>query len=216
MITYAVLPVSEVNQYSSLGDLHPWGATTLFSWKLSQVQEVLENQQILVSTDSETVRTACIDVGVPYLMRDGRKKLQDVVSQVARHLPIDSQMMWCNPTFPFFGPKHMQGLIDFFASASGTSDSAVCTRPINNLLIDEERKWINGNLESITDRSLLRDVNRVVPACTISLTEVSRVSGFNFGASPVMLPIGWLESLEVQDRPTFELFSQLLTYYVKG
>ena len=49
-----IIPSLSNNRYSSYGDLHPWGGSTLLEWKISQLKQVNEIDKILKARQPET------------------------------------------------------------------------------------------------------------------------------------------------------------------
>ena len=65
-----VIPVLERNRYYSEGDLVKFGDTTLLEWKISQVLEVANKENIYISTPSKKIIELARNYGVNFVNRE--------------------------------------------------------------------------------------------------------------------------------------------------
>jgi CMP-N-acetylneuraminic acid synthetase len=55
MTCSVIIPAQKHNKYHKMGDLAPFGDTTLLEWKISQCKEFIQPECIYVSTDDDSI-----------------------------------------------------------------------------------------------------------------------------------------------------------------
>lgn len=92
-----IIPAQETNKYHKLGDLAPFGDTTLLEWKISQCKEFAPSSQIYISSDSEIIEEIAEKEEVNFIKRKTGLNYQDMLVETIDKVDI----IWINTTSPF-------------------------------------------------------------------------------------------------------------------
>ena len=95
------IPAQEQNKYHKLGDLAPFGDTTLLQWKISQCKAIVDPDRIYISSTSDKIKEISKKEGVNYIGRvdaDIENELKILVKNIK-----ESVIIWANVTSPFLG-----------------------------------------------------------------------------------------------------------------
>lgn len=106
------IPAQTINKYHDLGDLAPFGDTTLLQWKISQCKLLVDSDNIFVSSASSRIKNIALDEGVNYfesLTGDIEERIISFSSQIK-----DKVVIWANATAPFLGHKEYKKMYEEF------------------------------------------------------------------------------------------------------
>ncbi|MEN9306245.1 MAG: hypothetical protein RL173_177 [Fibrobacterota bacterium] len=212
----AVVPAASSNRYSSKGDLVEWGHTTLLEWKLYQLKSVQSLQKIIVSTSSKEVARRATDAGVEVMIRNENLSLAEIFSSAAEQVPLESHILWANPTSPFVGAKVFSALIEDYRSAGCPVDGEVTARS------NREYTYFNGiplgfsASDPALSRVHLEPLQTLTNGAYLSSASEIVKNRRAFGKSPRFFEVDWLAALEIRDAMQMNLFSSLLASYFES
>ncbi len=95
------IPAQETNKYHKLGDLAPFGDTTLLQWKISQCKKVVGDDCIYISSTSDKIKDVSIIENVSHIRRSNlsiEKELKLFAEKIK-----ENTIIWANVTSPFLG-----------------------------------------------------------------------------------------------------------------
>ena len=95
------IAAQETNKYHELGDLAPFGDTTLLQWKISQCKKIVEDDCIYISSASDKVEDICIVENINYIRRTGLNIENEL--KLFSNKNRESTIIWANTTAPFLG-----------------------------------------------------------------------------------------------------------------
>ena len=108
------IPVQEENKYHKLGDLAPFGDTTLLQWKISQCKMIVSTDCIYISSTSDKIKDICEKEGVNYVERVDAD-IENELRILAKNLE-ESVIIWTNVTSPFLGKSEYLKMYKEFTS----------------------------------------------------------------------------------------------------
>ena len=73
-----IIPAQEKNRYHELGDIAPFGDTTLLEWKIAQCKEFIRSSQIYINSESKNIEEIAIRSNVNFIEREPRLNYIDI------------------------------------------------------------------------------------------------------------------------------------------
>ena len=95
-----IIPAQEKNKYHELGDLAPFGNTTLLEWKIAQCKEFAELSEIHISSDSDTIKDIAKKEEVNFIKRKSGLSYKDMVFASIKGVNANDIVL-INTTSPF-------------------------------------------------------------------------------------------------------------------
>ena len=156
MIDTAIfIPAQERNQYHELGDLAPFGDTSLLNWKISQCKEFVSPGQIFISSSSSKIQKIVDKEDVNFIKRESDKiNITSQIESFAKNIDFE-RILWTNATSPFLGGSDYQSMLNkFFAHKS-------CKLMITTVEKKEYTFYDNRklNFQEILPRNNLKPIN---------------------------------------------------------
>lgn len=141
------IPAQENNKYHKLGDIAPFGDTTLLQWKISQCKLLVEGKKIYVSSNSKKIENICLDEGVQFF----RRKADSIEAQIRFFSSEikDKVIIWTNVTAPFLGKKEYQKIYEVYSESN--CDLLITVSEKQDYAFSNNHKINFGN--EFTDRS---------------------------------------------------------------
>jgi CMP-N-acetylneuraminic acid synthetase len=93
------IPAQQENKYHELGDLAPFGDTTLLQWKISQCKKNVDSNCIYISSSSDVIADIAKKEGVNYIKRN-KIDIKEEIKLLANNIEEDT-IIWTNVTSPF-------------------------------------------------------------------------------------------------------------------
>ena len=156
MIDTAIfIPAQEMNQYHQLGDLAPFGDTTLLNWKISQCKEFVSPEQIFISSSSSKIKKIVDKEGVNFITRESNEtKIANQLEYFAKNIDFQ-RILWTNVTSPFLGSTDYQSMLKQFSSHKN------CKLMISTIEKKEYTFYDNQklNFQEIAPRETLKPIN---------------------------------------------------------
>lgn len=208
----AIIPATSNNRYSELGDLGPWGQSTLLDWKLSQLKEVSEISSIVVTTDSDQAADVALKAGVRVHRRKKNATWPQIVRLAVAESTADS-ILWINTTAPFLGPKDIRALIVQYGNRSQRQDCAVTAQALKEYFYSDNRPMNFGDTQEIFSRDSLEPIYQLTNGAYLAPQAIVSELGRPFGQNPAFYETDWLSSLEIKDSLHMDMFTTLISKY---
>ena len=106
------IPAQITNKYHELGDIAPFGDTTLLQWKISQCKLLVNGEKIFVSSSSSLIKNIAKEEGVNYIESQNDNVEERVIlfsKQIKEKLIILTHV-----THPFLGHHEYKKMYDAF------------------------------------------------------------------------------------------------------
>lgn len=212
MINLAVfIPAQERNKYHKLGDLAPFGDTTLLQWKISQCKDIVNANQIYISSTSENIRNIAQKEGVNYINRSNDcVPLDNQIQKLALDINKDL-ILWTNATSPFLGKAEYVNMLNNFLSI-GNCELLISTVERKEYVFFKNKK-LNFNRKMIsradispvsicTNGAYLIDRKAIIKRTSIMDIENIHLHNLDF-----------ISSVEIKDIVDYSIAQNLISVY---
>lgn len=207
-VTY-IIPAQGKNRFSAQGDLEPFGDNTLFQWKLEQLLDVVDPNEVVVTTDSDAIAKLAESVFVRAIKRKSAA-FDETLKEAAAAVNSD-WVVWCPVSAPFLSGERIAAMAQhLFLSKS--NDSLVAVRPWNEYLFSDEGP-LNFETDHYISRRELKPVYCTTNGCYVRKREALLKDGTLFGKSPYFYPVDDLESVEIKDVHALNVAQRLIQLY---
>ena len=141
-----IIPAQEKNRYHELGDIAPFGDTTLLEWKIAQCKEFIRSSQIYINSESKNIEEIAIRSNVNFIEREPRLNYIDMVMRSIYKVKEDN-IIWINCTTPFLNSKSYKTMANVFLD--NKIDSLIAVHKKNDYIFFQDRRLnFTGNLMS--------------------------------------------------------------------
>ena len=106
------IPAQEKNKYHELGDIAPFGDTTLLQWKISQCKLLVDSENIYVSSDSNRIKNIVRDEGIKHIESKGNS-IEERINFFSNQIK-EKIIIWANVTSPFLGHEEYKKMYEAF------------------------------------------------------------------------------------------------------
>lgn len=106
------IPAQKKNKYHELGDLAPFGDTTLLQWKISQCKLLVDSEKIFVSSTSSRIKNIARDEGINHLESKG-DSIEERIIFFSNQIK-EKVIIWANVTSPFLGHQEYKKMYEAF------------------------------------------------------------------------------------------------------
>ena len=204
------IPAQEENKYHKLGDLAPFGDTTLLQWKISQCKAVVNSDCIYISSHSNKIKNIAKSEGVNYIERvntDIESELKILANSIK-----EGTIIWTNVTSPFLHKSEYLKMYEEFIS--NDCDLLISTR---------ERKvyaFYNNKKVNFMDKFIRRNEITPINICTngayIFNKEYICTNKNLLDAKNIYLStLEKLPSIEIKDILDYSISKELISLYFK-
>ena len=208
-----VIPALDRNRYYSEGDLVRFGDTTLLEWKISQVLEVVNRENIYISTPSEKILGLVRDYGLNGVKRTQETDQNKWISESVE--PVEKEnILWTYVTAPFISSGDYRCMLETFFGLPEKYDSLISVYKEQEYILYKETP-LNFNIDQYKIRKEIEPVYRVTNGCYITPKENYRQNLKYFGRSLYYYEVDKLTSLEIKDIDHYEMALNLLSMYFK-
>jgi CMP-N-acetylneuraminic acid synthetase len=212
-MSYSIIIHSQdSNRYHKEGDLCPFGHTTLLEWKISQCLEIFNRSDIFISTSSKKSALIAKNNKLGLIHRKENLSYADVIMNDAINLSTD-HLVLVNATSPFISSARYKKIIDVYLSNSGKYDSLITTIEKRDFAFYLSNK-INFD-KSLDGREILDPVHLASNGVYIVNREKILAGHDTIGDKPFFYNLDYLESIEINEKQTFHLASELIALYFK-
>jgi CMP-N-acetylneuraminic acid synthetase len=140
-----IIPALAKNRYSSSGDLHQWGGSTLLEWKISQAKKLKYIKDIYVATPDEVIKKICKKLNVKIYSRYSKDSLRTFHQKISKKF-IQNYLLHLYPTSPFLSPNLINKTLITFEKHKNKFDS-LCTVQKKNDYFFYNKNSINFNFK---------------------------------------------------------------------
>ena len=195
--------------------------SSLLGWKLSQLLELFEPDQIVLSTDWNLAANVGEEFRVRVHNRDPRlctadAPFDEVIADSAS-LVTSEHMIWAPVTSPFLGPKRIREMLDFYLESSSLTQSegliAVSSLRSYFFLGNSPINFPIGKGHVRTQE--LSPLNEWNWALSIRQTSAVLGNSYMIGAQPVLFEVTRLENLDVDDHLDFKIAQDLIPLFLE-
>jgi CMP-N-acetylneuraminic acid synthetase len=206
-----VIPAQEINRYHKLGDLAPFGDTTLLEWKISQCKEFVGASQIFINSDSEAIQAISQKEGVHFIKRPKNIEYQEMIYSTFSSIR-SSDIMWVNVTSPFMGFNIYSKMYQKFQKEGLSS------------LIPVERKeeyvfYKNQKLNFHDDFVSRKDVEPIyimTNSCGILKKDIAIKNKNTFLSNPNFFEVDSFSATEIKDMKDYLIAIDMISIYFRN
>ena len=206
-----VIPAQETNKYHKLGDLAPFGDTTLLEWKITQCKEFVKSAKIYISSDSEIIKDIAQKEEINFIKRRSQISYDEIIIDTLSEVKEDI-IIWTNPTSPFLGYKDYLSMMQKYETNEDI-DSIV------SVYSKCDYVYYNNNRLNFSDtfipRSEIIPVQIVTNGCYIIKKNIAMKKASLYDDKPYLYELDYLSSVEIKDMHIYEISKELISSYFK-
>jgi CMP-N-acetylneuraminic acid synthetase len=216
--TIAIVPMRHNSERVPGKNYRPLAGHPLFHWVVKTLTDVPEIDQIVIDTDSPTVREQTLeqfpDVLVlerPEHLRDGAIAMNDVLLNTIEQVQADV-VLQTHSTNPFLSAASIRE--GFAAFARDDIDSVFSVTPLQQRLWTADAQPINHDPAVLLRTQDLPPV-MIENSCYFIFTpDVLRERGNRIGAHPAMVAMEPLEATDIDEESDFQLAEALAPRFI--
>lgn len=205
-----VIPALDSNQYHKLGDLAPFGDTSLLEWKLAQCKEFVDNAQIYISSSSLEVESLARLEQVNFLKRQHKETYSQTLLNILRTLPYE-HIIWTHCTTPFISTRQYKEMYQRFLESK--TQVLISTRKIQEFIFYNEQKL--NFIDNLSTRSKLKPAFIVSNGCFIFNRQEALELGSFFLPRFELFTLDNLSGIEIKDSQDYLITKELITMYFR-
>ena len=207
-----IIPSLSKNRYSSYGDLHPWGGSTLLEWKISQAKRIKYFKDIYVATPDEKIKKECKRQGVKVYSREKNESLGIFYKKIAKKFN-KNYLLFLFPTSPFLSTKVIQKALDHFNKIKNKYDS-LCSVQTKKEYFFYKKKSVNFDFKKeLISRSDIDSLTQISNGMSLIHPKTCNEKKNNIGNTPYFFEIDWMSSLEINSLKDIKIYDSLINYY---
>jgi CMP-N-acetylneuraminic acid synthetase len=203
-----VIPALETNKHHKLGDLAPFGDTTLLEWKISQCKVFASSSQIYISSDSQIIEDIAQKEEVNFIKRKRQISYNQIIKDTLLEVK-ENAILWANPTSPFFSSKDYQSMLKKFTDENINSIVSVYSK-YDYAYYDKKR--LNFG-KTFTPRNELIPIQVVTNGCYVINKDIAIQNESLYSDSPFLYELDYLSSIEIKDMLTYQISTELISAY---
>jgi CMP-N-acetylneuraminic acid synthetase len=206
-----IIPAQETNKYHKLGDLAPFGDTTLLEWKISQCKEFAKSSQIYISSDSGIIEDLAQKEDVNFIKRKKQTTYSQIIKDTLLEVEEDT-IIWANPTSPFLSFKDYKSIINKFES-NDNINSIVTVYSKHDYAYYNNKRLNFG--KTFTPRNNLIPIQIVTNACYMINKNIAIQNESLYIDKSFLYELDYLSSIEIKDVHTYQISIELISSYFK-
>lgn len=206
-----IIPALETNKYHKLGDLAPFGDTTLLEWKISQCKEFVKSSQIYISSDSETIEEIAQKEEVNFIKRKKQISYSQIIKDTLLEVK-ENTILWANPTSPFLSSKDYQSMINKFISYENISSIVSVYSKYDYAYYDNKR--LNFD-KTFTPRIELIPIQIVTNGCYVIKKDIAIQNESLYIDNSFLYELDYLSAIEIKDIDIYNISQELISNYFK-
>ena len=210
----AIIPALKKNRHSDMGDLHPWGGTTLLEWKISQVKKISNIKKVFVATYDKKIIDLCKKLKVPHVLKKSKSSLSNFHFEIAKKFKNKNLIFFCT-TSPFLSSTTIIKILKKHKQLNKNYDS-LCTVNKNDDYFFYRNNSINFDYkkESISRRSI-KPLIKLTNGMHIINSSLCANKKSIIGDKPYFYKLDWMSGLEINSLKDIEIYNLLINYYYK-
>ena len=214
MDSFAILILAQDNnKYHKLGDLAPFGDTTLLEWKISQCKQLTEVANIYISSSSSKIENIAKNENINFIHRSNlTTDVNNILFEFASHINQDNIFI-LNVTSPFLDETiYKQMYIKFLEQKCDVLASSLLKNEFcffDNIRLNFDNKFIS--------RETIEPIKIMTNGCYIVKTSFIREQEYLFGSKNIFLyALDKLSSIEIKDIMDYTIANDLISIYFKN
>jgi len=202
------IPAQEENKYHKLGDLAPFGDTTLIQWKISQCKTIVNPDCIYISSTSDKIKDISEKEGVNYIER-ADVDFENELKILAKNIE-ESVVIWANVTSPFLGKSEYLKMHKEFTS--NDCNLLISIRERKDYAFYNNNKINFGN--TFIDRADIEPINICTNGAYIFNKEYIIQTNSLLDTEKIYLSkLDKLPSVEIKDIIDYSISKDLISLY---
>jgi len=203
-----IIPAQEKNRYNELGDLAPFGNTTLLEWKIAQCKEFAELSQIYISSDSDIIKDIAQKEEVNFIKRKTGLSYKDMVFASIEGVNTNDIIL-VNTTSPFMKSKIYKDMYTKYQNEK-----------LNSLISVEKKKeyfFYNKDKLNFSDNFVSRE--KVEPVyidtngCYIIKKDLALDRQNILSSNPSFFEVDSFAATEIKDVKDYKLAREMITIF---
>jgi CMP-N-acetylneuraminic acid synthetase len=204
-----IITAQESNKYHALGDLAPFGESTLLEWKLSQCKECVEANKIYIVSPSERIKKIANSEKVNYIYRDETMNYRDILQYLPSVLD-NKYFLFINVATPFFGPDHIQNVLKL----SKKHRNIVSVEEFYDYIFYNHSR-LNFNDSDYGDRARLEPIYKVNDACHWIQASYTSECNSLITSNPYLFVVDRYSSIKIVNSLDYNLANSYIFEYFK-
>lgn len=205
-----VIPAQETNKYHKLGDLAPFGDTTLLEWKISQCKEFASSSQIYISSDSEMIKEIAEKEEVHFIKRKIGLSYQDMLVETIDKIDT-TDIIWINTTSPFMSTNVYKAMYQKYQ-----------TEDLSSLVSVEKKKeyiFFNNHKLNFSDdfisRKDIEPIYIMTNGCYIIKKNTALKSKNLLSSNPKLYEVDSFVASEIKDVQDYTVAKEMISIYFR-
>ncbi|NDJ26624.1 hypothetical protein DMB95_01445 [Campylobacter sp. MIT 12-8780] len=205
-----VIPAQENNQYHKMGDLAPFGDTSLLKWKIAQCKEFADDAQIYISAYGEQIKKIAYDENVNYIERKPGEIYTQTIQTILTKLD-KPHIIWVYCTTPFIGANIYEAMYKKFLQKQ--DKIVISVKQIKEFVFYKNTKLNFTN--NISTRANIDPLQIISNGCFIfDRDKASKLKDF-FLLDFELFLLDSLASIEIKDMQDYIITKELITLYFR-
>ena len=205
-----IIPALETNKYHKLGDLAPFGDTTLLEWKISQCKEFVKSSQIYISSDSELIEGIAQKEDVNFIKRKVGSCYQDMLIETIEKTDA-TDIIWINTTSPFMGENIYKNMYSKYKTENLISLVSVEKK---KEYIFFDNKKLNFS-DVFVSRKDVKPIYIMTNGCYIIKKDMALKSQNLLSSSPELYEVDSFEASEIKDVQDYTIAKEMISIYFR-
>ena len=211
--TAVIIPTLENNRYNPAGDLVEFGDLTLLEWKITQVKNFINAENIFLSTPSAKISKIARPYGVNVIKRIDCSDMSGVTRDCAKKINADI-LIWTYCTSPFISSNDFKNMLNKFLKLGKRYDSLISVLKMQEFFVFKKRA-LNFEMAKSTSRKSVEPVFRVTNGCFITSRDTCIKHGNHFGLKPFLYEIDPLAAVEIKEAADLDVAGNLISLFFK-
>lgn len=201
--------------------LLPFGDTNLLEWKIIQLKEVLNPQDIVVSTNSKKLMDIAHQQGVSIHEREEKYCIGNELpfSEIVTHIVsgIDSKhIAWVTCVTPLMSPKeYLEGFKTYFQKIKEGYDSLVSFNLLRDYLWDDNGPLNYSASEKHVVSQNLPNIYRVTNGLYMASKETMLKRKYFVGEKPYKFLVSKIAGIDIDYIEDYQMAKSLLQMYLE-
>ena len=205
-----IIPAQDTNQYHELGDLCPFGRTTLLEWKVSQCKDLIKTSEIYVSSSSSKIKGICQRENINFIERIKGNDYNDMLNSSLEKIPTSIAIV-LNPTSPFMGEAIVRQMYKTFLELNLEYLTSVQEK-YEYVVYKNERLNFSDRDKS---RKEIEPIYVLTNGCTIIDRAKWKGDSGVFLGEKNLFKVDKLTSIEISEMDDYSMANELMSLYFR-
>lgn len=203
-----IILAQESNQYHHLGDLAPFGGTTLLEWKIAQCLNFCDSKNIFVSAISEKIEQIAGNMKVNFIARKHecfKQSLEYAASKIA-----SENFFWIQVTTPFMDKDDYLKMYKNFIE--GQYERLISAKEEREYFFMQGKKI---NFSEHVGRSEVLPLMQIVNGCFIFKKDKFSCHKIFNEEGLELFPLRGMSTIEIKEVGDYLMMRDLISTYFK-